>query len=98
MEGTDLVHPVILSGGSGTRLWPLSRALYPKQLLALHGTHSMLQQTVLRVGPGEHSGAHFGPPLLVCNGEHRFIVAEQLQAVGARARAIVLARDGHFGA
>src|ERR1700730_14032109 len=73
-----MIHPVILSGGSGTRLWPMSRSLYPKQLLALFGDTSLLQQTVARVAaqPG------FAPPVIVANEEHRFIIAEQLRALG----------------
>lgn len=64
------VVPVILSGGSGTRLWPRSRKHYPKQLLKLTGPLSMLQETARRVG-------HLGPPIVVCNDEQRFMVAEQ---------------------
>jgi mannose-1-phosphate guanylyltransferase/mannose-6-phosphate isomerase len=74
-----MLYPVILSGGSGTRLWPMSRSLYPKQLLRLLGEDSLLQQTVRRVAdPGR-----FAAPLLVANEEHRFIVAEQLREIGA---------------
>lgn len=70
-----LITPVILSGGSGTRLWPMSRRDYPKQFLPLAGDNSMLQDTALRAfDPG-----HFGPVLVVCNEEHRFMVAEQLR-------------------
>lgn len=83
------VYPVILSGGAGTRLWPLSRALRPKQLLPLISQHSMLQETVLRV-----SGETFAPPLVVCNSEHRFLIAEQLRQVGVVPRAIVLEPEG----
>ena len=81
-----MIHPVILSGGSGTRLWPMSRSLYPKQLLALTGERSLLQQTVLRVA-GEFG---FAPPLIIANEEHRFIIAEQLREIGAVADALVL--------
>src|ERR1051326_9004060 len=82
----DVIHPVILSGGSGTRLWPLSRTLYPKQLLALCGDHSLLQETMLRVA----DPAAFAPALVIANEEHRFIIAEQLRAIDARARAMLL--------
>ncbi len=80
------VHPVILSGGSGTRLWPLSRALYPKQLLALNTGRTLLQETALRFS-GEVAGP---PPMVVCNNDHRFIIAEQLRAVGIQGGEIVL--------
>ena len=83
------VHPVLLSGGAGTRLWPLSRALRPKQLLALVSERSMLQETMLRV-----AGESFAPPLVVCNDEHRFLIAEQLREIGITARAIVLEPEG----
>ncbi len=81
-----MIHPVILSGGSGTRLWPMSRSLYPKQLLALVGERSLLQQTVLRVA----GDTGFAPPLIIANEEHRFIIAEQLREIGAAAEALVL--------
>jgi len=74
MSGNNAVVPVILSGGSGTRLWPKSRKQHPKQLLRLTGALSMLQQTVQRV-------AHLGAPLVVCNDDQRFQVAEQLQDI-----------------
>lgn len=79
------VTPVILSGGSGSRLWPLSRALYPKQFLPLAGDRTMIQETALRV-----SGARFAPPLIVCNEDHRFIVAEQLRAAAVQPAEIIL--------
>jgi mannose-1-phosphate guanylyltransferase / mannose-6-phosphate isomerase len=81
-----MIHPVILSGGSGTRLWPMSRSLYPKQLLRLLGHDSLLQQTVRRVSDRDR----FAPPLLVANEEHRFIIAEQLREIEAPARALLL--------
>jgi len=80
------IHPVILSGGSGTRLWPLSRAALPKQLLPLVSERTMLQETVLRL-----SGiADVTPPTLVCNHEHRFMVAEQMRAIDVAPEAIFL--------
>ena len=85
MTTSDLITPVVLSGGSGTRLWPMSRTQFPKQLLPLASSDSMLVDTVRRAkGPG------FGPPILVCNQEHRFIVAEQLRHADLARRAIVL--------
>ncbi|AKC87230.1 mannose-1-phosphate guanylyltransferase/mannose-6-phosphate isomerase [Pseudoxanthomonas suwonensis] len=77
--------PVILSGGSGTRLWPLSREAYPKQFLPLTGELTMLQATWHRVAPIAGRA-----PLVVANEEHRFVVAEQLQQAGAKPQAILL--------
>jgi len=79
------ILPVILSGGSGTRLWPLSREAYPKQFLALAGEQTMLQATWERVAP--IAGR---PPLVVANEEHRFVAAEQLQQLGVQPQAILL--------
>src|SRR5690242_8307743 len=71
MTESSQIHPVILSGGAGTRLWPLSRASLPKQLLALHGPRTMIQNTVMRASvPGA------AKPILLCNEGHRFLVAE----------------------
>lgn len=80
------VYPVILSGGSGTRLWPLSRRSYPKQLLPLTTRDTLLQQTALRV----HGMGAFAPPLILCNDAHRFIIAEQLRARNIEPLAIAL--------
>jgi len=79
------VLPVVLAGGAGTRLWPLSRELYPKQFLRLTGPHTMLQDTLLRI-----EGLDAAAPYLICNEEHRFIVAEQCRAIGVEWGAIVL--------
>ncbi len=80
-----MLTPVILSGGAGTRLWPLSRELYPKQLLPLTGARTMLQQTVLRL-----EGLAAAAPVIVCNEAHRFLVAEQLRQLRVTARATIL--------
>lgn len=79
------VFPVILAGGGGARLWPLSRQSFPKQLLALHGSHTMIQATVMRCGL---TGA--AAPTLICNEQHRFLVAEQIRAIGVIPRAMIL--------
>jgi mannose-1-phosphate guanylyltransferase/mannose-6-phosphate isomerase len=75
-----LIQPVVLSGGSGTRLWPLSREKYPKQLLPLIGDDSLLQATVRRVEG--IAGAALAAPMVVCNEEYRFVIAEQLRLMG----------------
>ena len=78
-----------MAGGSGTRLWPLSRELFPKQFLALAGDDSMLQATVNRL-----DGLQVSPPLVICNESHRFLVAEQLRQLGALAQNILLEPAG----
>ena len=80
------IYPVILSGGAGTRLWPLSRAVLPKQLLPLVGDKTMLQDTALRVAnwPGVMA------PLVVCGNDHRFMVAEQMREIGITPLGILL--------
>ena len=75
-----LIQPVVLSGGSGTRLWPLSREKYPKQLLPLIGEDSLLQATVRRVEG--IAGLEIAEPMVVCNEEYRFVIAEQLRLMG----------------
>lgn len=83
------IHPVILSGGSGTRLWPLSRESFPKQYWPLLSSRSLLQETALRA-----SGPSFAPPLVICNQEHRFLTAEQLREIGIEKARIVLEPTG----
>jgi mannose-1-phosphate guanylyltransferase/mannose-1-phosphate guanylyltransferase/mannose-6-phosphate isomerase len=81
-----LIHPVILSGGSGTRLWPMSRAAYPKQLQPLLSERSLLQDSVSRV-----LQAHlFAAPIILANEEHRFIIAEQLRQIDVKPQTIML--------
>ncbi len=80
------IHPVILSGGTGTRLWPLSRASYPKQLLALTADRTMIQETAARLADLPDSAA----PVVVCNNDHRFVIAEQMREIGQAPAAIVL--------
>ena len=79
-----MIVPVILSGGSGTRLWPLSRRLYPKQFLSLVNETSLFQDTIMRL-PDEVSN-----PLVICNEEHRFIVAEQLRQINSNNKGVIL--------
>ena len=87
------IVPVILSGGSGTRLWPVSRESFPKQLWPLISELSLLQETALRArGPG------FAPPIVVCNQEHRFLIAEQLRAAGIADARILLEPVGRNSA
>jgi mannose-1-phosphate guanylyltransferase/mannose-6-phosphate isomerase len=76
--------PLIIAGGNGTRLWPLSRSAYPKQFLKLRGRHSLLQDTVLRL-----RGINTTAPLIVCNQQHRFLVEQQLRAVAVDAHIIL---------
>lgn len=84
------IIPVILSGGSGTRLWPLSRALNPKQFLSFFGDKTLFQDTVLRVA-GDNA---FSGPIVVCNDEHRFIAAENLQKINVKKQSIILEPAG----
>ncbi|NTU67585.1 MAG: mannose-1-phosphate guanylyltransferase/mannose-6-phosphate isomerase [Chlorobiaceae bacterium] len=81
-----MIIPVILSGGSGVRLWPLSRALYPKQLISLFSDQTMLQDTATRMSFIDD----VGPIVCICNEEHRFLVAEQLREVGNEGATVVL--------
>ena len=81
-----MIHPVILSGGSGSRLWPLSRTAYPKQLLALTSERSLLQETLLRL----QGLPDLAKPLMVCNHEHRFLVAEQMREIDVEPQVLML--------
>jgi mannose-1-phosphate guanylyltransferase/mannose-6-phosphate isomerase len=80
------IIPIILSGGSGTRLWPLSRKEYPKQYLPLAGDNTMLQETILRLSGLDN----LADPIIVCNADHRFLVAEQCQQIGVKNPTILL--------
>ncbi len=80
-----MLLPVVMAGGSGTRLWPLSRTLYPKQFLSLNSRLTMLQETLRRLDKVEHK-----PALVICNESHRFIVAEQLRKEGLKHSGILL--------
>ena len=79
------ITPVLLCGGVGSRLWPVSRQGRPKQYLNLIGETSMLQQTLTRI-----EGVEQTPPIIVCNEEHRFLVAEQVRQLGLTSPQIIL--------
>lgn len=85
MQKESLIHPVILCGGSGTRLWPVSRQSYPKQFSRLLGDESLFQATARRL-----SGEGFAPPVIVTSADFRFIVRDQLAAVGVKPAAIII--------
>jgi len=88
-----IIQPVILSGGSGTRLWPLSREFYPKQLLALKGELSLLQETIRRLDgldQAKNETISLADALIICNEEHRFLVAEQARQAGISLQGIIL--------
>ncbi|ROR07721.1 mannose-1-phosphate guanylyltransferase/mannose-6-phosphate isomerase [Erwinia sp. JUb26] len=80
-----MILPVIMAGGTGSRLWPMSRELYPKQFLRLNGDNSMLQETVVRL-----TGLDTFSPMLICNEQHRFLAAEQLRQIGHLSNNIIL--------
>ena len=84
----NVIYPVILSGGSGTRLWPLSRAMYPKQFISVFNDHgsSLLATTLQRLA----STDGFAQPTIVCNNDHRFLVKEDAERAGVKPRAVVL--------
>ena len=79
------ITPVIIAGGSGTRLWPISRTSYPKQFVRINSNYSLLQQTLLRVKSKE-----FSSPIIVCNSEHRFLVESQLNEIKLKPNKILL--------
>jgi len=83
-----MIVPIILSGGSGTRLWPLSRKLYPKQFINLVNETTLFQDTILRL-PKD-----VAEPLIICNEEHRFLAAEQLREIGKKTKGIILEPEG----
>lgn len=80
-----MIVPVIMAGGTGSRLWPMSRELYPKQFLRLNGDQSMLQDTVSRL-----DGLNVSAPVLICNEQHRFLAAEQLRQIDRLSNNIIL--------
>ena len=88
MSQTTL-YPVVMAGGSGSRLWPLSRVLYPKQFLCLKGDLTMLQTTICRL-----NGVECESPVVICNEQHRFIVAEQLRQLNKLTENIILEPAG----
>jgi len=88
------VTPIILCGGSGTRLWPLSRAGFPKQFLVLSGEHSLFQQAVHRLQSLASEGIALSNPLVVCNDEHRFLALEQLRELRTEPAALLLEPEG----
>ncbi len=81
-----MIYPVLLCGGSGTRLWPLSRRAFPKQFLPLISDKSLLQATLLRL----HGLTQLSAPIVVCSNDHRFLVADQLQEVGITPSSLIL--------
>ncbi|MEJ1993048.1 MAG: mannose-1-phosphate guanylyltransferase/mannose-6-phosphate isomerase [Maritimibacter sp.] len=89
-----MLYPVILSGGSGTRLWPLSRKSYPKQFSPLIGEHTLFQRSASRLAGGAAAGLEFASPLVLTNSDFRFIVAEQLAAIGIDPGTILLEPEG----
>src|SRR5690242_7506809 len=84
------IQPVVMAGGSGTRLWPLSRAGYPKQFLVLSGNTSLFQQAVGRLAGLGGDGTTVLPPIIVGNEEHRFLVLDQLRDAGHEPSAVLL--------
>jgi mannose-1-phosphate guanylyltransferase/mannose-6-phosphate isomerase len=92
-QSTPTISPVVLCGGSGTRLWPLSRESYPKQFVSLVGEQTLFQASALRL-MGTTTDLRFGPPVILTGNNFRFIVSEQLHAVGVDPAAILIEPDG----
>ena len=92
MNDKEKIVPIILTGGSGSRLWPLSRQSYPKQFLDLYGQNnkSLLQQTQERISFLNW----ITEPIIICNEEHRFLVAEQMRDINVKPKAIILENEG----
>ncbi len=86
---THIVHPILLAGGSGTRLWPLSRKSYPKQFAKLMGEHSLFQASAKRL-----AGAGFAAPVILTGADYRFVVTEQLAAMEIAPAGILIEPDG----
>ncbi|WP_176211675.1 sugar phosphate nucleotidyltransferase, partial [Salmonella enterica] len=86
---SQCLYPVVIAGGTGSRLWPLSRVLYPKQFLNLVGNSTMLQTTIARL-----NGIKCENPIVICNEDHRFIVAEQLRQIDKLTKNIILEPKG----
>ncbi len=84
-----MLLPVIMAGGTGSRLWPMSRELYPKQFLRLFGQNSMLQETITRL-----SGLEIHEPMVICNEEHRFLVADSCASSTSCPATLFLSRSG----
>ena len=80
------IYPVILSGGSGTRLWPQSRLSFPKQFLKINSDYTLIQETLIRI----KNNKIFNSPILICNDEHRFLIAEQLRELRIKPKLIIL--------
>src|SRR3954451_1063190 len=89
-DRTSAIIPVLMCGGTGTRLWPLSRESFPKQFLPIHGQLTLFQQTASRVS----DTSEFAPPIVVANDEHRFIVTEQIRAIGLSMSTLLVEPDG----
>ena len=88
------VHPVIMAGGSGTRLWPLSRSQHPKQFLVLQGNQSLFQQAAQRLATLATDDIAIAPPLVIGNEEHRFLVLDQLRELKLPPATVLLEQVG----